>query len=29
MKDILQRELDGEVIRTDDPEYEKITYKNW
>ncbi len=25
MKDILQRELDGEVIRTDDPEYEKIS----
>lgn len=24
MKDILQRELDGEVIRTDDLEYEKI-----
>ena len=25
VKDILQRELDGEVIRTDDPEYEKIS----
>lgn len=25
MKDILQMELDGEVIRTDDSEYEKIS----
>lgn len=25
MKDILQRELDGEVIRTDDHDYEKIS----
>lgn len=25
MKDIFQRELDGEIIRTDDPEYEKIS----
>ncbi len=29
MKDILQRELDGELIRTDDPEYEAIIGTIW
>lgn len=29
MKDILQRELDGELIHTDDPEYKKIIDTIW